>query len=133
LSPALGEAHIIKSKNFDLTELDYSAALEQFTIALTALPNNVEALISIARIYRRQGRWREAIAGFVHARSLDPQPNPVDMVWTYWMVRDWRNAAAEIKRNLAKNTGLPFPIIGLAQIEVVANFDLAAAKAKLRE
>ena len=42
-------------------------------------------------------------------------------------------AAAEMKRNLAKNTGFPFPIIGLAQIEVVANFDLAAARAKFRE
>jgi len=84
-------------------------------------------------IYRRHGRWREAIAGFVHARSLDPDPNPTDMVRTYWMVRDWPNAAAEMKRNLAKNTGVPFPIIGLAQIEVVANFDLAGARTRLRE
>ena len=133
LSPALGEAHLALGLYFDLVDLDYSAALEQFTIALTALPNNVEALMSTARIYRRQGRWREAIAGFVHARSLDPHPNPVDMVQTYWMVRDWRNAAAEMKRNLAKETGSPFPRIGLAQIEVVANFDLAAARAKLQE
>jgi tetratricopeptide (TPR) repeat protein len=55
------------------------------------------------------------------------------MVQTYWMVRDWRNAAAEIKRNLAKKTGSPFPRTALAQIEIVANFDLAAARAKLRE
>ena len=133
LSPALGEAHLALGLYFDLIELDYSAALEQFTIALTALPNNVEVLISIARIYRRHGRWREAIAGFVHARSLDPHPNPVDMVQTYWMVRDWRNAAAEMKRNLAIHPGFPFPKIGLAQIEIVASFDLAAARAKLRE
>ena len=133
LSPALGEAHLALGIYFDLIELDYSAALEQFTIALTALPNNVEALMSIARIYRRHGRWREAIAGFVHARSLDPHPNPGDMVQTYWMVRDWRNAAAEMKRNLAIHPGFPFPKTGLAQIEVVANFDLAAARAKLRE
>ena len=133
LSPALGEAHLALGLYFDLTELDYAAALEQFTIALTALPNNVEALISVARIYRRHGRWREAIAGFAHARSLDPHPNPVDMVRTYWMVRDWRNAAAEMKLNLTKKPGSPFPKISLAKIEVVANFDLAAARAKLQE
>ena len=49
------------------------------------------------------------------------------------MVRDWRNAAAEIKRNLATEPRFPISKIGLAQIEVVANFDLAAARAKLRE
>ena len=107
LSPALGEAHLALGLYFDLTELDYAAALEQFTIALAALPNNVEALMSIARIYRRHGRWREAIAGFAHARSLDPHPNPVDMVQTYWMVRDWRNAAAEMKRNLDEEPRFP--------------------------
>ena len=133
LSPALGEAHLALGLYFDLVELDYAAALEQFTIALTALPNNVEALISVARIYRRHGRWREAIAGFAHARSLDPHPNPVDIVRTYWMVRDWRNAAAEMKLNLTKKPGSPFPKISLAKIEVVANFDLAAARAKLQE
>jgi len=133
LSPALGEAHLALGLYFDLIELDYSAALEQFTIALTALPNNVEALTYTARIYRRHGRWREAISGFVQARSLDPDPNPFDMVQTYWMVRDWRNASVEMRRNLGKNTGSPFPTIALSQIEVVANFDLAAARAKLQE
>src|SRR4029079_16546109 len=123
----LGEGHLALGLYFDLIDLDYSAALEQFTIALTALPNNVEALVYIARIYRRHGRWREAITGFAHARSLDPHPSPPDMVQTYWMVRDWRNAAAEMKLNLTKKAGSPFPKISLAKIEVVANFDLAAA------
>ena len=133
LSPTLGEAHLALGLYFFLTELDYAAALEQFTSALTALPNNVEVLNYMAKIYRRQGRWREAIAGFVHARSLNPHPNPFDMVQTYWMVRDWRAAAAEMKRNLAQNPGAPHPKEGLAQIEIVANCDLAAARAKLRE
>ena len=124
--------HLALGIYFDLVELDYSAALEQFTSALAALPN-VEALMSVARIYRRHGRWREAIAGFAHARSLDPHPNPFDMVQTYWMVRDWRNTAAEINRNLEKGTGSPFPKIALAQIEIVANFNLAAARATPRE
>jgi TolB-like protein/Flp pilus assembly protein TadD len=132
LSPTLGEAHLALGLYFFLTELDYAAALEQFTIALTALPNNVEVLQHMAQIYRRQGRWREAIAGFEHARSLNPRPNPVDLVFTYWMVRDWRAAAAGMKRNLVQ-ARTPYPRIGLAQIEVVANCDLAAARAKLRE
>jgi TolB-like protein/Tfp pilus assembly protein PilF len=133
LSPTLGEAHLALGLYFFLTELDYAASLEQFTIALTALPNNVEVLQYMAKIYRRQGRWREAIAGFEHARSLNPHPNPVDLVHTYWMVRDWRAAAVAMKRNLALMPDAPFPREGLAEIEVVANCNLAAARAKLRE
>ena len=89
LSPALGEAHLALGLYFDLTELDYSAALEQFTIALTALPNNVEVLISTARIYRRHGRGARLLR--VLSRSEPRSPTePLDMVHTYWMVRDWR-------------------------------------------
>ena len=44
LSPALGEGHLALGIFFYLTEGDYGGALEQFTIALTALPNNVEVL-----------------------------------------------------------------------------------------
>ena len=107
--------------------------MEQFTIALTALPNNVEVLDYIARIYRQQGRWRAAIGGFEQARSLNPRVEPWEMVMTYYMVRDWRAAAAAMKQNLARSPDQPRPRVGLAQIEVVANCDLAAARAKLRE
>src|SRR5437870_6262304 len=133
LSPALGEAHLALGLFFYLTERNYTAALEQFTIALTALPNNVEVLNYIARIYRQQGRWRAAIGGFEQARSLNPRVEPWELVFTYWMVRDWRAAAAAIKRNVALTPDEPRHRVGLAQIEVVANCDLAAARAKLRE
>jgi serine/threonine protein kinase/thioredoxin-like negative regulator of GroEL len=133
LSPALGEAHLALGLFFYLTERDYTAALEQFTIALTALPNNVEVLDYIARIYRHQGRWRAAIGGFEQARSLNPRVEPWELTFTYWMVRDWRAAAVAVKQNLARKPDEPRLRVGLAQIEVVANFDLAAARAKLRE
>src|SRR5216110_2652873 len=133
LSPALGEAHLALGLFFYLTERNYTAALEQFTIALTALPNNVEVLNYIARIYRQQGRWRAAIGGFEQARSLNPRVEPWELVFTYWMVRDWRAAAVAVKQNLARSPDEPRLRVGLAQIEVVANCDLAAARAKLRE
>jgi TolB-like protein/class 3 adenylate cyclase/Flp pilus assembly protein TadD len=133
LSPALGEAHLALGLFFYLTEKNYAAALEQFTVALTALPNNVEVLTNTARIYRRQGRWREAIAGFEQARSLNPLVEPAELVRTYWMVRDWRATTAAMKQNLARAPDSPHPRVGLSQIEVVANGNLVAAKAKLRE
>jgi TolB-like protein/class 3 adenylate cyclase len=133
LSPTLGEAHLALGLFFYVTDRDYNAALEQFTIALTALPNNIEVLLYTARIYRRQGRWREAIAGFEQVRSLNPLVDPPELVRTYWAVRNWQATADAMKQNLGRQPDLPYPRIGLAYIEVVANCDLAAAKAKLRE
>jgi len=134
LSPALGEAHLALGVYFDLVELDYSAALDQFAIALTALPNNVEVLQYRAKIYRRQGRWREAIAGFEQARSLNPLVDPPQLVRTLWAVRDWPATASAIKRNLQRQSpDMPYAKIGLAQIEIVTHGNVAAARAWLRE
>ena len=134
LSPALGEAHLALGVYFDLVELDYSAALDQFAIALTALPNNVEVLQYRAKIYRRHGRWREAIAGFEQARSLNPLVDPFQLVRTLWAVRDWPATASAIKRNLERQSpDVPYPKIGLAQIEIVTHSNLAAARAELRK
>ena len=134
LAPALGEAHLALGVYFDLVELDYSAALDQFAIALTALPNNVEVLQYTAKIYRRQGRWREAIAGFEQARSLNPLVEPAQLVRTLWAVRDWPATAAAIKRNLQRQSpGMPFAKMSLAKIEIVAHSNVAAARAWLQK
>jgi len=133
LSPALGESHLALGLCFFLTEGNFAAALDQFTIALTALPNNVEVLHNMAKIYRKQGRWREAIAGLEHAQSLNPRAEAAELVHTLWMVRDWPGAAAVIKGNLAQTQYVPYSRIGLAQIEVVAKCNLIGARAQLRE
>lgn len=134
LSPALGEAHLALGVYFDLVEVNYSAALNQFAIALTALPNNVEVLQYTAKIYRRHGRWREAIAGFEQARSLNPLVDPAQLVRTLWAVRDWPATAAAIKRNLQRQSpDVPFAKENLANIEIVTNGNVAAARAWLQK
>jgi TolB-like protein/Tfp pilus assembly protein PilF len=134
LSPALGEAHLALGVYLDLVELNYSAALDQFAIALKALPNNVEVLQYRAKIYRRQGRWREAIAGFEQARSLNPLVDPAQLMRTLWAVRDWPATAAAIKRNLQRQSpGMPFAKVNLASIEIVTNCNVAAARAWLQK
>jgi hypothetical protein len=82
----------------------------------------------MAKIYRKQGRWREAIAGLEHAQSLNPRAEAAELVHTLWMVRDWPGAAAVIKGNLAQTQYVPYSRIGLAQIEVVAKCNLSGAR-----
>jgi len=134
LSPALGEAHLALGVYFYLVEVNYSAALDQFTVALNVLPNNVEVLQYRAKIYRRQGRWREAIAGFEQARSLNPLVDPAQLMRTLWAVRDWPATAAATNRNLQRRgPDVPYAKMSLAQIEIVAHSNVAAARAWLQQ
>jgi len=54
-------------------EENYDAALKQFEAAAATSPNNADVYSYLAGIYRRQGRWREAVTGFERARFLDPR------------------------------------------------------------
>jgi len=52
---------------------DYDRALEDFEVALEAVPNDSEVRASIGFIHRRQGKWDEAIADFGAAATLAPR------------------------------------------------------------
>jgi len=73
LSPTLGEAHMALGLCLYWGEEQYDAALKEFEVAAATSPNNAEISSYIAGIYRRQGRWRESVASFERALSLDPR------------------------------------------------------------
>src|SRR5205823_717596 len=75
LRPNLGEAHMALGNVFYLVDGNYERALKEYAIAARALPNDAEIIAKIAALRRRQGRWKEAIAGMRKAHALDPQ-NP---------------------------------------------------------
>ena len=56
-----------------LAEKKYDAALKEFELAAATSPNNAGIYTYIGGIYRRQGRWRDALASFERALSLDPR------------------------------------------------------------
>ena len=63
LQPDLGEAHLAQGLYYYRIERDFARALPELEIARRLLPNDTEAESTLAYIYRRQGRWREARAG----------------------------------------------------------------------
>jgi len=69
--PTLGEAHLALGLFSYVAERDYGGGIGAIYDCLDCFANNVEVLLYTARIYRRQGRWREAIAGFEQVRSLN--------------------------------------------------------------
>jgi len=51
---------------------DYARAAEQYQRLLLLRPNSADALRQIGLLYRRQGRWTEALASLRQAAQLDP-------------------------------------------------------------
>jgi serine/threonine-protein kinase len=133
LSPTLGEAHLALGLYFYRGEKNYTAALKEFSIAVTALPNDREVLELSAWIYRRQNRWREALATLERAQNLDPRRAIIDLPKTYRMVRDWSGAAAAFHRVLEIQPDSRFALARLAWLEVEQNGDPAAGKAIMRK
>ena len=88
-------------------EKKYDAALKEFEVAAATSPNNAEIYTYVGGIYRRQGRWREAIASFERALSLDPRNVECCFLaaTNHLFMRDWPAAAAGYKRDAGDRTG----------------------------
>jgi TolB-like protein/Flp pilus assembly protein TadD len=130
LSPTLGEAHMALGLCLHWGEKKYDAALKEFEIAAATSPNNAEIYSYIGGIYRRQGRWRESIASFERAQSLDPRTPGIAFMAAnnYLFVRDWAAASAGFNRALAIKPDFPLPKVGLAYLEVFRNDNPAAGR-----
>jgi serine/threonine protein kinase/Flp pilus assembly protein TadD len=135
LSPSLGEAHFALGLCLDGADKNYEAALKEYEIAAATSPNLAEIHWHLAIIYRRLGRWREAIASFDRALSRDPRNGRVIFfaALNHVYVRDWSAAAVLFTRVL----GLyPEPAggsrINLAYLEVFRNGNLSAARTILQ-
>ena len=72
-APQLGEGHLALALCYYRIDRDYAAALKELAIAGAALPNNAEVLDVSGYVYRRQGRWQDALDAFARARELDPR------------------------------------------------------------
>ncbi|MGZ5552815.1 MAG: tetratricopeptide repeat protein, partial [Chthoniobacterales bacterium] len=135
LAPALAEAHMALGLCFSWGDKRYDAALKEFEIAAVASPNNAELETYVGSIYRRQGRWREAITSLDHALSLDPRNPHIVMLAgnNHHFTRDWPAAAAAYTRAEELAPDGVFSKIGLAYLEVYRNENPAAGKAILRD
>jgi serine/threonine-protein kinase len=82
---------------------DYDRALEEFEAASKAVPNDSDAIASIAYIYRRQGRLNEMIDYLKRAHELDPQNAeiPENLAATYMGLRRFEEAIAACDQAIA--------------------------------
>ncbi len=135
LSPNLGEAHMALGLCLYVGAKKYDAALKEFEVAAATSPNNAEISIYVAGIYRRQGRWRESVASFQRAMSLDPRNRGLALNAgnNYLFMRDWSAAAVCYNRTLEIKPDSVVPKIGLAYLEVFRNSNPAAGREILQD
>jgi len=118
LSPNLGEAHLAAGLCFSRIDRKYDAALKEFTLASAASPNDSEILDASGLVYRRQGRWREAIAIFQKAQVLDPRQAHFDgEPETLLALRQWPAANDAYERGLQLEPQLVDGWVGLAYVQ----------------
>jgi tetratricopeptide (TPR) repeat protein len=81
-------------------ELDFSGARELFEKLRREMPSSSAAVEALARIARRQSRWKESIRLFEEAEKLNPRDAALfmDRCWTFSMVRDYAGTLQMIER-----------------------------------
>ena len=96
LSPKLGKGHVALGLCLYVGEKKYDAALKEFEIAAATSPNDAYIYNYVGGIYRRQGRWRDALVSFDRAISLDPLNSEINKFAAnnHLYLRDWAAAAA---------------------------------------
>jgi tetratricopeptide (TPR) repeat protein len=115
---------------FYLGEKKYDVALKEFEFAAQISPNNAKIYDYVGGIYRRQGRWREAVASYERALSLDPRNASIAHFAgnNHLYVRDWAAAAACYNHALEIKPDYVAARIGLARLEVFRNANPAAGR-----
>src|SRR5437868_543081 len=131
VAPDLPEAHIALGEWFRMAERNYDAALKELSIAAQAIPNDPEILEVMGVLYRRQGRWREALATFRRAQELDPRVPHHEVAQTAAMLRDWHTATVEFRHALELAPDDVHIKQSLASALMIGEGDFAAAKAIL--
>jgi serine/threonine-protein kinase len=95
LDPDLPQGHLALGIYYYNGFRAYDQALEELAIAEQGLPGDAELLSTRGAIYRRQGKWEEAIVNFQRAAELDPRNATrfVELGYTHALL--WRDDEAE--------------------------------------
>lgn len=103
LQPGIPEGHLALGSYYYYGFRDYDRALEHFAIAAKAIPNDRNLWNKIFAVYRRQGRWDEALEALEKWQRIDPQGYiaAVEAAITYYLLRDFERAEQETRRAIS--------------------------------
>jgi tetratricopeptide (TPR) repeat protein len=103
LQPGLPEGHRSLGWYYYMGFRDYDRALQEFVTAAVGLPNDPNLLTGFFVVFRRQGRWHEAVMALERWESVDPQGYiaATEAVNLYRALRNYEKAEIEMLRAIA--------------------------------
>jgi TolB-like protein len=131
LDPDMPEFHLAAGEYYYRSSADYARALAELDLAARGTPDAPELLFARALIYKRLGRWEQALDTFEQARILDPRSTRLifNQADTYISLREYEVANEYLGRILAINPNYVFADIWRAYISLVRDGDVTAIKA----
>src|SRR5205814_6948945 len=130
LQPDLPEAHLARGYSYYWGDNNYDAALKEFEIAQTGLPNESEVYLALGAIQRRQGKWTESTANLEKAVSLNPKDIWAlqNLAFNYQMLRDFDKANKAIDRALALDPTASGPLEVKSKLAILERGDFSIAE-----
>jgi TolB-like protein/Flp pilus assembly protein TadD len=94
LDPEAPQVRLDTAYYYYTAHKDYSRALEELRLAERGLPEEPDILFLKALIFRRQGRWEDALAPMRKAVQLNPRDSrtPQELGVTHWHLRQYEEA-----------------------------------------
>jgi TolB-like protein/Tfp pilus assembly protein PilF len=125
LAPDLAEAHVALGLFHYYAFRQYEQALTEFQRAVELQPNNSVALMFIAVVHRRQGKWGRTVDGLKRSIEQDPR-NPIIvsvLAETYVFLRRWRDAenTAQPVLTIDPHDALSMRMLLLSSLNLTAN------------
>ena len=103
LAPSAAETLLANAYCRYHVERDYPGARELFEKLQREVPSSSEASGALAKIARRQSRWKDSLHLYEEAAKLNPRDANLlmDRAWTFSMLRDYAGTEQMIERALA--------------------------------
>jgi tetratricopeptide (TPR) repeat protein len=116
-------------------DFEYQRALELLAAAQRGRPSSSNATYAEAAVYRRLGRWSEAIARLHRTLDLDPLNRPalVDLALTHIMLREYDTAQEYVDQAIAMGPEFGDSYELLAWLTLARDGDLAGSARVLHQ
>ncbi len=133
LQPGLPEAYVAQGLYYLFGFRDYEQALKALTAAEGRDPNNRKALEYVAYIWRRQGKFEEAIERLKKVTELDPQNGipPLEIGNTYRMLGQYSDAEGYLDRAISLNPDYSDAYLWKAVIALAWHGDITQSRLDL--